>query len=261
MREIVVGGLGCATAVRIVDGSSTLAPVVERAWRRCLARTTELPRSETVAFSLDGDALTAEDGDIRAVAKQLDVGLQTLTQQVTRAKIRFQAGRMLMLHAGAVCHPTTREAIAFVAPGGTGKTTLTTLLSSAYSYLTDETVGVDRNGQVFPYPKPLSLRRLDESAKSEMSPDDLGLLATPASARLRRIVLIARSDKRDRPTIEPLSTHDALLALSPEISSLALLPNALHWVAGLLADMDQTLRLTYCEADSVADLVGDWLRP
>lgn len=64
-----------------------------------------------------------------------------------------------MLHAGAVCHPDTSSSIAYAAPGGTGKTTLTRVLGRRYGYLTDETVGI--------------LRRTSGRAEAEISRLDL----------------------------------------------------------------------------------------
>ena len=50
--------------------------------------------------------------------------MQMLTQAVTRAAIDAQAGRLVMLHAAGIQHPTTGAMVALVGPGGTGKTTL-----------------------------------------------------------------------------------------------------------------------------------------
>lgn len=53
--------------------------------------------------------------------------------------------------------------LVYVAPGSTGKTTLSQLLGQRFGYLTDETVGIADDGTIFPYPKPLSVRRPDAS--------------------------------------------------------------------------------------------------
>src|SRR5690606_13126271 len=108
----------------------------DRAWGRCLVADEDAdPESETV-------------GPVSSMV--------TLTQRITHALIGRRRGELLMLHAGAVCNPTTGAAIAYVAPGGTGKTTLTRLLGQRYGYITDETVGVEPGSwRIHPYQKPL----------------------------------------------------------------------------------------------------------
>ncbi|MDO4784598.1 MAG: hypothetical protein Q3997_05895 [Propionibacteriaceae bacterium] len=173
-----------------------------------------------------------------------------LTRQVTLALIEAQVGKLLMLHAGAVCHPGTGEAIAYAAPGGTGKTTLTRLLATRMGYLTDETVGVRADGSVAAYPKPLSVRS-GPHHKREHGPDELGLLPAHPEPRLRRLVLLRRDGGPLR--VERLGLTDAILALAPETSSLDRLPRPLHRLAGLYDEVGGIVRYSYGEAAEVAE--------
>lgn len=234
-----MGGLDSCTAVEVRgDRADRLAGAVRRAWSRCLDGTDAAP-SAAVTATLDEDA-------------DLDRALQTLTQEVTRAKIAAGVGRLLMLHAGAVCHPASGATLAFVAPGGTGKTTLARLLGRQHGYLTDETLALGLDGRVHPYPKPLSLRVTGASAKREASPDELGLLPAHPEPRLRRLVLLARNGTQAEPRFEELGILDAIMALCPESSSLSALPRPLHVLAELLDRLPPVLRVHYSEAATVA---------
>ena len=93
--------------------------------------------------------------------------LSGITQQVTRAAIEARAGQLLMFHAGALCDLDTGATIAFVAPGGTGKTTLVRTLGPGRGYVTDETVGVRARRGIEPYCKPLSVRRAEPGAPKD----------------------------------------------------------------------------------------------
>lgn len=255
MSTLSVFGLGCRTPVRLSGDVDVLAPALEAAWSRCLKPITA-DEDALETDPVDADLSPAEDDDEHA----LDRLLQTLTQRVTTSKIRAQAGNLFMVHAGAVANPRTGDAVAFVAPGGTGKTTLTLRLASRFGYLTDETVGVRPNLRIQPYPKPLSLRREDARPKQELSPDACSLVRAPAEPRLRRLVLLSRSTTHDgEPRLETLSEFQAIAALAPETSSLAALPRPLHGLADMLGGLEPTVRLKYRDAETVVDLISSWL--
>lgn len=218
---------------------------VAHAWSRCLAGEAHgSPSAEPLSVK------APEDDDDEAVR----AALQRLSQDVTHRLIAAQTGRLLMFHAGAVSDPGTGSALVFVAPSGTGKTTLSRLLGRTHSYLTDETVGINPvTAKIHPYPKPLSIAPGDRWRKVETSPDDLGLLPLRAQATVSRIVLLDREEGRAGPLgVEELGTLDAIAALLPETSALNRLPHPLRTVADLLDRTGPLLRLTYREA---ADLV------
>lgn len=264
MTDLDLYGLGSRTPVSLGgDAASELVDAVRAAWSRCLDAPAGDPlRTEPVRAALGHEASAdpGAQGERTASAPDLPGLLQALTQQVTYAKIQAQAGRLLLLHAGAVAHPQTGAAVAFVAPGGTGKTTLTRRLGERFGYLTDETVAVDAAGAVLPYPKPLSIRRTPtDLRKGETSPDALGLRRAPEAPRLVRLVLLDRSDAHAAPHLEELGLADAITALAPETSSLSALPRPLHWLAGLLDTLPAVTRLRYGEVDDVLDLAAGWL--
>mgnify|MGYP003374464452 CR=1 FL=1 len=201
-------GLGAVVEVRCAGRAAlTLKAALRQAWSRCLVGEDCAADGERgpVAPKVFEASLDDEEYLPRA--------LMTTTQVVTRSLIRAQAGRLLMLHAGAVSHPATGASLVYVAPGGTGKTTLSRLLGRRFGYLTDETVGVDEAGAILPYPKPLSLRRPDAvGLKDEVSPDDLGLLPAPPAAHVERMVVLVRDAVRGSADMEELSVMDAVFA-------------------------------------------------
>ncbi len=263
--SIVLHGLGTSTEVTLLGTRvDELSDVVRAAWSRCLA-----PEGIGGHASDPLSAVLLSEGEHVADAPYAgtpihghDTGalLQTMTQQVTYAKISAQAGRLLMLHAGAVAAPSG-AAVGFVARGGTGKTTLVRRLANRYGYLTDETVAVDAAGRLYPYPKPLSIRTTADSlTKRETSPDELRLAAAPAEPRLTRLVLLARSDDHEGPVrIEELSAFAAIAAMTPETSSLGRLPRPLHWFSDLLGQMDPPVRVHYREVDTLLETIAGWL--
>jgi hypothetical protein len=134
--------------VRILVPGDDVRSAVRQAWRECLTDT-----AEGVADSVRVPATRSRSPE--------EVGrlLQGLTQQVTGAAIRARAGSLMMFHAAALCDQSTGATLAVVAPGGTGKTTVVRTLGRGRGYVTDETVGVEHDGSVVPYLKPLSVRR------------------------------------------------------------------------------------------------------
>ena len=244
-----LSALDATLVVRFVGpGTDPLVDAATRAWSRCL---TDAP-----------GARTADPLDVAAPTDASDAGLgfalQLLTQQVTLRLIEAQIGRLLMLHAGAVSHPVTGDSLVFVAPGGTGKTTLARLLGRRYGYLTDETVGIDSTGRVHPYPKPLSLRVPGVGHKQEASPDDLGLAPAHPAPTVRRVIVLARPPGHSgAPRVAELGTLDAVQAILPETSSLAKLPRPLRTLADLTERCGPVLRCSYAEADDLAALAAD----
>lgn len=235
--------------------SATFVDAVAHAWSRCLAdgATTGAVLASPSAASLTVGAPRDESDESTRAA------LQRLSQDVTHHLIASQAGRLLMFHAGALCHPETGASVVFVAPSGTGKTTLARLLGRTHGYLTDETVGIEpATGRIYAYPKPLSIGLSTDRRKFETSPDDLGLLLAHASPTVTGIVLLHRAEGAHVSAhADELGTLDAVAALIPETSALNRLPRPLHAMAALLDRTGPVIGLTYCEARHLAPVVSD----
>ena len=176
--------------------------------------------------------------------------------QVTLAALQATAGERVNLHAGGLADDRGRV-LAIVGPSGTGKTTATRSLAAVLHYLSDETVSVTPDLVVYPHPKPLSVLVSPgvSSHKEQLSPDDLGLLSTPESGILTRIVLLHRGVPDPR-GLRPIDTVSALMELIEQSSSLGQLPTPLPTLMHLVHECGGALVLEYDEiADHVEDLV------
>jgi hypothetical protein len=64
---------------------------------------------------------------------------------------------MCMLHASGIA--LTGNSILFSAASGSGKSTISAILKAhGYHYLSDDLIGVDKNGQAYPYPAAISVK-------------------------------------------------------------------------------------------------------
>ena len=187
--------------------------------------------------------------------------MTSLTQAITYELIIQRRGELLMLHAGAVSHPETGRSIAYVAPGGMGKTTLTRILGQRFGYLTDETVGLDPVTRwITPYPKPLSLRTREGGfPKREEGPDGLGLLPAHPAPVLTSLILIRRDPAVTGPRWTRLDLFDAMVSLVPETSSLSRLQRPLHVLRDLYAALDGVWLVDYAEATDLVDPISERL--
>lgn len=211
-----------------------------------------------VELSTEGDPRSrVADGVLRGSDERML--LQRLTQQVTRAVIAARTGDLLMLHAGALAHPLTGAAIVFVAPGGTGKSTTCRVQGPGRAYLSDETVGIRRDGTIAPYLKPISTRRIDWSGvKDEVAPSTLGLIGPPVPARVAGIVLLRREEERGGPPeITVLDTLEALTDIAPETSGFMNTARPLTWLAEVLEATGGARRVTYGGAEQLEALVDE----
>ncbi|MDO5739003.1 MAG: hypothetical protein Q4P07_02525 [Ornithinimicrobium sp.] len=185
--------------------------------------------------------------------------LQLLTQSVTYAVIGARSGELLMLHAAALAHPVTGAAAGFVAPGNTGKTTLCRTLGPELSYLTDETLGIRRDGTIAAYLKPLSTRRTDWlGVKDEQAPGALRLQAPPAPPWIAGLVILERDPEHaGEPLVEELDTLDAVIALTPESSAFMKTERPLQWLADVLERTGGARRATYGEVAQLRPLAHE----
>lgn len=223
-----------------------------------LAEREDFASAPVVVRALWGEAGAEREDDV-VQDRELRPLLQRLTQAVTHAAIRARSGELLMLHAAALAHPDTGATAAFVAAGNTGKTTLCRTLGPELSYLSDETLGVRRDGTIAPYLKPLSTRRPDwAGVKDEQDPAALGLHPPRTEAWLAGVVLLRRDPDHEGPVrLEPLDTLDAVLALTPESSAFMRTEGPLAWLAELLERTGGAVRAVYAEVTDLAPVASE----
>ncbi|MDU0312811.1 hypothetical protein RKE38_03865 [Phycicoccus sp. M110.8] len=216
------------------------------------------------------DNTEGEDADARGpvrhrtepvTAPDLEDLLQLLTQRITVAAIDALEGRHLMLHAACLADPTTGRAAVFVAPGGTGKTTLVRTLGPGRWYVTDETAVIRSDGSIEPYPKPLSVRRKPGSAwKNETAPGGAGLVPPAGPVHIVALSILRRDDAHSgAPAVTTLGTLDAVVELTHHASHLPSLDRPLQRVAALVESLGGVHSVTYRESADLAELVDGWL--
>ncbi|GAA2126919.1 hypothetical protein [Nocardioides bigeumensis] len=254
--------LGTPVVVQVLgSGAEGLAAGVERAWRRCVADAPPGVEPHPVTAVLDEDpgvvAAAQSEGHL-AGSDELSI-LDWLSSRLTLEAIESRLGQLWMLHASAVADPATGSAIVLVAPSGTGKTTAARALGQHFGYLTDETAAIAADGTVLPYPKPLSVLVDGHRPKRQLSPDELGLLPTPTTARVAAVVLLDRRREPTAPEVTHVRTIEALPALAEQTSALKRLPRPLHLVAEHLHAVGGLRRLTYSDAEDLPPVVGELL--
>ena len=239
------------------DGASALAKALRTAWVRCLRSTGEDPEIVIEAV-LDDDAERLRLARARGALAGETVPdlMHSLAPAITVRAIDDRAGKALMLHAAGLALPDGRV-VAFVAPSGTGKTTLSRALGKHYGYVSDETVFIELDGMVSPYPKPLSVIVEGVRGKEQISPDADGLESVPpVPLRLSAVVLLTRvPDAGPEPVVEAVPLLEGMVELATQISHLPRLRSPLRTLARLLEGVGGITRVTYSEAETLVDLV------
>jgi hypothetical protein len=231
------------------DQAAAATDAISRAWSGAL-RVGSPPLRTLRVYAGD------EDVDADLVAGDLEILLHHLSQVVTRVAIEARAGDLMMLHAAGLADRATGATVALVAPSGTGKTTLCRTLGDDYAYVSDETVGFDPSLVVSPYRKPLSVVVDGHHIKAQVSPEELGLPATPPVLTLSAAVLLERSDV---PGLEvtPVRTVAALPLLAEQSSYLSRHTRPLGFLAEALERTGGLYLVNYRSAEELRPLVRE----
>lgn len=235
------------TAVRIeISGPRALEyrQQIERAWSACLAD----PGTDVSVLRVSSNP---DDSEADIASDDLDLVMHLLSQEVTLAVIGAQAGQFMMFHAVGLADLETGATAVFVAPSGTGKTTLARS-ATAFGYVSDETVGIRSDLSVVAHPKPLSILH-QGPYKQQLSPVQLGLAPAPSRLHALAFALLRRSDDGpEEPRVELVPTLEALALLAPQASYLARFEQPLHVMADLV---EQTGGLRLIHYRSTVDVI------
>lgn len=184
-----------------------------------------------------------------------------LSTHTTLAAIESRRGNLLMLHAAGIADESG-QVLAFIGPSGRGKTTLARQLGAVYGYVTDETVGIEADGTVHPYRKPLSVIQPGEIYKAQLAPSTLELRELPDTPlRLAGLILVSRvHEDLAEARVSDVGLCEALAALVPEASYLADLDKPLQTIAQHVDRCGAIQRLTYTDAAQVLPVIPNLLR-
>ena len=205
--------------------------------------------------------------------EQLTVGgaLQVSTRALSEINTAAVAGLSLFaVHSGVVAGSS--GAVAFPAPSGAGKSTVTAAcLLAGFEYLSDEALILTDEGIVVPYPKPLSLslktRRLlglgngsvrgGEQEEVAMTPADLGAAIGPAESELRHVVILERG--QGPPSLVRQRSSETVSTLLRYSFNHYLRPEAAYRLACQVAESSEVWRLELAHPVEAAELIAERL--
>ncbi|MCI0157503.1 PqqD family peptide modification chaperone [Leifsonia shinshuensis] len=244
-HEFDVEVLGVGLRVQVAG----MSPADFRRLRDQWARLPGHPgRSATISAVL-GDFTAGTD----VWGPDFDTLCVALRQAVNLRAIESRQKDLLLLHAAGLADPATGDVIALIGPSGAGKTTAASTLGTILGYVSDETVAVDADGRVLPFPKPLAVKQGTGSIKRIVGPDALGLRDVRAPLRLARIALLDRREESVPPTITTLGLDEALAGIIEQTSYFASLPCALQRLDAVVRVSGGVHLIRYQHA---ADLIG-----
>ncbi|WP_062296264.1 arsenate reductase/protein-tyrosine-phosphatase family protein [Demequina maris] len=257
----LVDAFGVTVAVHCEGaGGDALSVAGRRAWGRCVIEDGEADTRVDVMVDTDADALA--EARARGVLAYPDVerAMHHLSPAITVRAIEQRVGSLVMLHAAGLASPEG-DVVGFVAPSGTGKTTLARTLGAHYAYVTDETLAIDVGRTVLPYPKPLSVLGAAGPMKDQWGPESLDLMPLPPGRlRLVRLALVERDPSvGSEPVVDELPLLHGLAHLAEQVSYLSRLPQQLHTLADLVESIGGLVRIRYREARDLLPLMPSLL--
>ena len=241
-RNLLIDAIG--TVIEI-DGSSLTDDgwaAVERAWSGAGAAT---------------DAVADPSATVAAHATVITESmLAALSIDVTLAALEQRAGEVLMLHAAGLATDEGRVVV-LVGPSGRGKTTASRVLGRDFGYVSDESVGIEADGTVLPYRKPLSIIEEHDHLKAQRSPEELGLRPLPdRPLRVAALVLIERDPGVAEPRVEWLDPAEGIVGLAEQASYLGRLPHPLRTLWSHVVAVGGVHRVTYSDAATLAPVIA-----
>ncbi|PYI37342.1 hypothetical protein CVS30_16145 [Arthrobacter psychrolactophilus] len=242
LNTVQIDAMG--VALDVINLSDGEAAQFRQAWSRCLIE----PAQTSVGV------VTRPAGDFERANEYL-------TSTITLGAIEYLAGQFMMFHACGLSDPLTGATVAFIAPSGTGKTTVARTLGTDWGYVSDETITVHSDLSIISYPKPLSVKQPDpKSPKLQEGPDSFSLGATPPAPVLSKITLLNRRSESTPVSLEPVPLAAAVLELTPQLSALAKMDRGLVQLCTMIQDCGGVQKIIYSEAATIAGILPDLVK-
>lgn len=251
-HHVLVEALGSVIGVEGLSAAE--ASEFRQAWSRCLA----LPESIAAA-------------SVRRIPGDFARANESLTSAITLAAIELLAGQRMMFHACGLADPLSGATVAFIAPSGTGKTTVARTLGPGLGYVSDETIAVGSDLGIVSYPKPLSVKQPEPGRpKLQQGPDHHVLGVTPPAPVLAAITILSRTPHDAgapadavsvSASVEDVPLAQAIVELTPQLSALARLDRGLVQLCTMVQACGGVKRIRYSEAASIAPLLPQLVRP
>ncbi|MGO1504479.1 MAG: hypothetical protein ACTHWV_05925 [Brachybacterium sp.] len=256
-HSVNLGVAGMTVAATFGPGLEELAEEIAALWAHALSPVPAHGSDIALEYVLEG--ADTPEGAISMGTRPTATYL--VSGNITRRMIQNLIGTRLLIHAGAVEHPTL-GVVVVVGPSGAGKSTATTRLGRSGRYLSDElTILHPRSLAITAYPKPVSLGITGSRGKRDVALADLGLdPALEASAPNMVVLLDRRRGGEDSEyagdAVRRLPLAEALMQLVSQTSSLWRVPRGLEHLARLLTSTGGALAVSYREADELAGLLA-----
>ena len=191
----------------------------------------------------------AYDGDGLGGGADLADGVELLLSSL-ELWVAEHARDRIFVHAGCA----VQAGLAIVVPGRTmsGKSSLTAaLVRAGATYYSDEFAVLDRRGRVHPYPRPLSIRPYDGSARHRLRAGEIGGSVGNGSAPVG-LVAHLRYDADAGWNVDELTPGRAALALIDNTVAARSRPRAMLTAVGQATSSARAVAGTRGDADEAA---------
>lgn len=189
-----------------------------------------------------------------------DLALAMLSDDVTLEALaqRRRDGLWLMRAAGVA--DKRGHVVVFCGASEDAQAIVVRHLSQRYAYVSDDTIGIDIEGGVLPYRRPLSFVGPGFSSQQRM-PSSETSQELPSNLRLSKIIVLEQDERGTEPAeIEELDVPSALELLVPQSSYLTDMRAPLRTIESLLKATGGAARVRHGDLETIDGVFDDLIR-